>query len=254
MIFTYEFDWSVLGRPEYRGYLISGVGYTVLLAVTSTFTSLLLGTLLTAARLARTRWLTWPATAWVGFVRHVPGVFLMLFFYFVFPEILPESLGMALHGWDHYALLAGIIALTVDNGTYVSDILRNGVLAIPHGEREAARSCGLTPQQQWICCLLPLAVRIVLPPLANRTIHNFKNSSLCMVIGVTDLTWATQQIESLTFRGLEATFVATVFYVVLSLMLGWGAFQLERRFSAGKSSVGQVWRTSHTRVLEGVSL
>jgi polar amino acid transport system permease protein len=249
-------DWSVFAEQQFQDLLLAGVLHTLLIAMVSTVLSLILGTLLAVARLARAPWLVWPSTAWVTLARHIPGVFWVLFFYFAFPELLPEAWGMTLNRWVHFALLAGIIGLTVDNATYVSDIMRNGVLAIPRGEQEAAKCCGLTPWQQWTCCLLPVTFRIVMPPLANRTIHNFKNSSLCMVIGVPELTWATQQIESLTFRGIEATLAATVFYILVASVMGAWARRMEHatnRHWRGSSAVLQRERRllrEHSTILK----
>lgn len=242
MSLAYEFDWSVLAQPQFKELLLAGALYTVVIALVSTILSTILGTFIAAARLSNHFWLRLPANSWVALIRHIPGVFWVLFFYFAFPELLPVSWGEQLNGWAYFALCAGIVALTVDNSAYVSDIVRNGVMAIPREEREAATCCGLSTWQQWSCCLLPLTVRIVLPPLANRTIHNFKNSSLCMVIGVPELTWATQQIESLSFRGLETTLVASVFYIVIALGLGRWARQLEQRNSQGQRRSDSVWR------------
>jgi polar amino acid transport system permease protein len=239
---NYEFDWGILFRDEYASLLLMGIWYTLVIAGLSTFFSTLFGTLLAAARLAQNHWLNWPAETWVTLARHIPGVFWVLFFYFAFPELLPQSWTSALNRWEHFALLAGIVALTIDNATYVSDIVRTGVLAIPRGEREAAKCCGLNPWQEWICCLLPVTARIVTPPLANRTIHNFKNSSLCMVIGVPEMTWATQQIESLSFRGIEATLVATLFYVVLATLLGTLARRLEKQTNRHWRGAKRVWQ------------
>lgn len=238
----YEFDWSILARPELTALLIAGVGYTLVVAAVSTGVSLVLGTGLAIARVSGSGWLRWPAELWVNLARHIPGVFWVLFFYFAFPELLPETWGSALNGWAYFALAAGIVALSVDNATYVSDIVRTGALAIPRGEWEAARCCGLSPWQQWTCCLIPVTLRTVTPPLANRTIHNFKNSSLCMVIAVPELTWATQQIESLTFRGIEATLVATLFYVTVALALGVWARRLEGGGYRHWRGAGAVWR------------
>jgi polar amino acid transport system permease protein len=89
-------------------------------------------------------------------------------------------------------------------------------MAIPYGQREAAITLGLSRVQQWTQVLLPQVFRAALPPLGTRMVHNFKNTSLCMAISAPELTWATQQIESLTFRGIEATTIATVFYIVLA--------------------------------------
>lgn len=234
MALAYEFDWTVLARPEYRQLLVYGLGTTLLVAATSTLASLITGSLLAAARLSPHALTSTLATAWVSVARHVPGVFWVLFCYFALPELLPERVGAYLHGLPAYAVIAGVLALTIDNSTYVSDIVRTGVLGIPRGEREAAICCGLTRWQQWICCLLPLTVRAVTPPLANRVIHNVKNSSLCMVIGVQDLTWASQQIGSITFRTLESLAMATAVYILIGTGLGALARHVERRTQRGR--------------------
>jgi polar amino acid transport system permease protein len=143
-------------------------------------------------------------------------LFWLLFFFFVFPELLPYGLGDKLNAYVHYPVVAGIIGLTIDNSSYVSDILRSGRMAIPYGQREAAITLGLSRVQQWTQVLLPQVFRAALPPLGTRMVHNFKNTSLCMAISAPELTWATQQIESLTFRGIEATTIATAFYIALA--------------------------------------
>lgn len=226
---SWELDWAILARPAFGDLLLAGIAYTLIIAAVSSVLSLLLGTALAAARLSPRRGVAWPASAWVTLARHVPGVFWVLFFYFAFPELLPDDWSRVLNRWEHFALLAGIVALTIDNASYVSDIVRAGVLSVPRGEHEAAKCTGLTRWQQWSCCLLPVTLRIVTPPLANRMIHNFKNSSLCLVIGVPELTWATQQIESISFRGIEASLAATGFYVAVAGVMAYWARRIEAR-------------------------
>lgn len=196
--------------------IITGIKVTLILLVTTTVTSLCLGTVIAIMRISRIKVLRILGTLYVEIFRNVPGLFWILFFYFVFPELLPESWGYALNHYVHYPIVAGIIGLTVDNTSYVSDILRSGRLAIPHGQREAAISTGLSRVQQYFHVLLPQMFRVTLPPLGTRMVHNFKNTSLCMAITTPELTWATQNIESLTFRGIEATTIATVFYILLA--------------------------------------
>ena len=83
--------------------------------------------------------------------------------------------------------------------------------------------------QECVALLCPQAVRAMTPAIANRMIHNFKNTSLCAAIALPELTWATQQIESITFKGLEVTLVATVVYAVLSLSIAFGLSRLRPR-------------------------
>ncbi|NOZ67855.1 MAG: amino acid ABC transporter permease [Deferribacteres bacterium] len=180
----------------------------------TTLTSLLLGTALAVMRVSGVKMLRAIGTLYVEVCRNIPALFWILFFYFVFPDLLPSRWGQILNGYQHYPIAAGILGLTVDNSSFVSDILRSGKLAIPDSQKEAAASLGLNSLQQWGYVMLPQMYRAVLPPLGTRMIHNFKNTSLCMAISVKELTWATQNIESLTFRGIESTTIATVFYIV----------------------------------------
>jgi His/Glu/Gln/Arg/opine family amino acid ABC transporter permease subunit len=226
----YNFDWGIAFRHPYSDWLVTGIEITLLVAVVTSILSFFLGTLLAVMRQSRIWIFRMLASAYVGLVRNIPGLFWLLFFYFVFPEILPFGWGARLNACNCYPVVASIIALTVNNSAYVSDIVRAGLLAVPAGQREAAMSAGLSRSQQYISVLLPQAVRIMLPPLSTRMIHNFKNTSLCMAISAPELTWATQQIESLTFRGLEVTALATGFYCAVALTLGGVARMLEKHW------------------------
>ena len=196
--------------------LITGIKITLILLATTTVTSLILGTVIAIMRISRIKFLRATGTLYVEIFRNIPGLFWILFFYFIFPELLPVSIGDKLNTYEYYPVVAAILGLTVDNASYVSDILRSGRLAIPHGQREAAISAGLSRVQQYLHVLLPQMFRAALPPLGTRMVHNFKNTSLCMAITAPEITWATQQIESLTFRGIEATTIATIFYIILA--------------------------------------
>ncbi len=215
----------------------TGIKLTVLLLVTTTITSLVLGTILAIMRVSSIKVLRWLGTLYVEICRNIPGLFWVLFFYFVFPEMLPAEWTDKLNSYLYYPVLAGIMGLTVDNSSYVSDILRSGRLAIPHGQREAAISSGLGRVQQWIYVILPQMYRAALPPLGTRMVHNFKNTSLCMAISAPELTWATQQIESLTFRGIEATAVATGFYIFLAAIMVSIIIMLEKILRIDVSSI-----------------
>jgi polar amino acid transport system permease protein len=223
----YDFDWGIPFREPFLGWLLTGVKLTLIIAVVTAITSLLLGTVIAIMRTSRFKFLNIPAKVYVEIVRNIPGLFWLLFFYFMFPQLLPEPLSTTLNRYSSYSVVAGILGLTIDNSAYVSDIVRTGLLAIPRGQIEAAVSTGLNRFQQIRYIILPEAFRMILPPLGTRMIHNFKNSSLCMAIAAPELTWATQQVESITFRGLEVTLLATVFYVGLSLLMAFLLIRLE---------------------------
>lgn len=217
--------------------MITGVKITLILLAATTVTSLFLGTAIAIMRISRIKALRVIGTLYVEIFRNIPGLFWILFFYFVFPELLPSKWGDVLNNYYYYPIVAGITGLTVDNASYVSDILRSGRLAIPHGQREAAISTGLGRIQQYLHVLLPQMFRVTLPPLGTRMVHNFKNTSLCMAITAPELTWATQQIESLTFRGIEATMIATLFYIGLAGVMVTGIILLEKFLKIDVTSI-----------------
>ena len=220
--------------------MITGVKVTLLIAAVTTVTSLVLGTIIAVMRLSRFRVLRAVGRIYVEIFRNIPGLFWLLFFYFVFPELLPFGLGDRLNAYIHYPIVAGILGLTFDNSSYVSDIVRGGILAVPKGQIEAAVSTGLSARQQWMSVILPQTFRIILPPLGTRMIHNFKNTSLCMAIAAPELTWATQQVESITFRGLEVTTLATIFYICFSLFMAAIIIRLEKRLKIDMSSISRM--------------
>jgi polar amino acid transport system permease protein len=217
--------------------MVTGVKVTLILMVSTTITSLILGTIIAVFRVSTIKLLRWIGNVYVEVFRNIPGLFWILFFYFVFPELLPPAWGQKLNAYIHYPVIAGILGLTVDNASYVSDILRSGRLAIPHGQREAAISTGLSRMQQYTHVLLPQMYRVALPPLGTRMVHNFKNTSLCMAITAPELTWATQNIESLTFRGIEATTIATLFYIALAGLMIAVIILLEKYLKIDVSSI-----------------
>jgi polar amino acid transport system permease protein len=220
--------------------MITGVKFTILIAVVTSILSLMFGTLVAVMRNSQIKPLRFLGKMYVEIFRNIPGLFWLLFFYFVFPELLPFNLGEKLNAYIYYPIVASILGLTFDNTSYVSDILRSGLIGIPPGQREAGISTGLNRVQQYQHVLLPQTYRKVLPPLGTRMIHNFKNSSLCMAITAPELTWATQQIESITFRGLEATTIATLFYVFVALTMGGIIILLEKYYKIDVASITQV--------------
>ncbi len=233
----YEFDWGIPFKEPFLGWMINGVKFTLLIAAVTTVASLIIGTVVALMRNSRFRIFRIPATIYVEIVRNVSGLFWVLFFYYVVPHLLPFGLGDICNRYTHYGLIAGILGLTVDNSSYVSDIVSTGLMGIPRGRIEAAVSTGFNRFQQIRYIVLPDAFRMMLPPLTVRMINNFKNSSICMIVAVQELTWATQEVESITFRGIETTFVATAFYVVLALSIAAIMLRLERHLKIDIASV-----------------
>lgn len=168
------------------------------------------------------------AQAYIELFRNIPTLQWLLFFYFVFPQLLPESITVLLNNYKYYNFVASVLGISLSNAAYIAEILRGGIDAVPNGQLEAAHSLGLSKLDQWRFVIFPQAVRIILPPLMTRMMHNLKNTSLAMAVTVNEITWTTQQIESLTFRGVEVTIVATLFFIVLNALFAAMAFTIER--------------------------
>ncbi|HOO37678.1 MAG TPA: amino acid ABC transporter permease [Deltaproteobacteria bacterium] len=222
--FGYNFYWAVLYEvnPTYKeifGYwLLRGLQLTIEISLISTGIALVLGTIFGIARLSEFKPTYYLATGYVEFFRNTPLLVQLFFWYFAFPLALPETIRIFLNE-HNFEFWAATIGLGVYTGSFVAEIVRAGIQAIPHGHVEAAHSSGLSGTQMLRFVILPQAFRVIIPPLGSEFLNNMKNSSLAMTIGVAELCWQSQQIESFTFRGFEATSAASLIYLGLSLSI-----------------------------------
>jgi polar amino acid transport system permease protein len=222
--FGYDFYWAVLWEvnPTYKEifglWLLKGLALTIEISLISTGIALVMGTIFGIARLSRFKPTYAIATAYVEFFRNTPLLVQLFFWYFAFPMALPEGLRMFLNE-HNYEFWAATFGLGIYTGSFVAEVVRAGIQAIPHGHIEAALSSGLSGAQMLRHVILPQAFRIIMPPLGSEFLNNMKNSSLAMTIGVGELCWNSQQIQSFTFRGFEATSAASLIYLSVSLSI-----------------------------------
>jgi polar amino acid transport system permease protein len=123
---------------------------------------------------------------------------------------------------------AAVIGLSAFTGAYVAEVVRSGISSIPKTQLEAARSQGMNPAQVLGLVILPQAMIRIIPPLSVEFINVIKNSSIAMTIGLTELTFQTQEIEARTFRGFEAATAVTILYVALAFVIVALCHALER--------------------------
>ncbi len=147
------------------------------------------------------------------------------------PEILPKAIRLWINqGSTEFSF--ALIALSLNVSAYYYEDIRSGIKAIAATQVEAARSIGLTAIQTLVYAALPQAIRIGIPPIINRSLILFKDTSLAMVIGVTELTYETKKIENTTFKTFEIFLIATIIYLTIALLIaGFGAF-MSRRYPA----------------------
>lgn len=245
--FGYKFDWSVLFTVnetygEHYGLLmLKGVSWTVVLSLVSSVFALGLGVVVGLGRVSQFKPAYWLSTAYVEFFRNTPLLVQLMFWYFAFPRALPEAardwvfqLGFGfqdmLPGWLSWMLppwlaemnfgfefLTAMVGLSTYTGSFMAEVIRAGLQSIPKGLLEAAYSSGLTYTQVLGRIILPISFRAIIPPLGSEFLNNMKNSSLAMFVGITELAWCSQQVESMTFRGFEAATAASALYLTLSL-------------------------------------
>ncbi len=167
--------------------------------------------------------------AYVSYHRNVPTLIQLMMWYFAIPTLLPESVQMWINDFNAEFLFS-MFALGLCQAAYFSEDIRSGLRAIPDGQNEAARALGMGYMRAMRSVILPQGIRNALPALINHTVLLFKNTSLAMVIGVTELTYVTRDIENQTFRTFEAYAIGTAGYLAMSLLLmGLGAL-LGRHF------------------------
>jgi polar amino acid transport system permease protein len=198
----YKFEWAIL--LTYRHLLWQGLVMTAWISTLGTLLSLAVGTAIGLGRASHLRPVRWACGGFIEFFRNIPLIVQLFFWYFAV-------------GLD--ALPAAVIGLTAYTSAYVAEVVRSGVQSIPTTQTEAARAFGMTTYQMVRHVLGPQALLRIVPPLGIEFINVIKNSSIAMTIGVTELTFQTQQIEAQTFRGFEAATAITVLYVLLAFVV-----------------------------------
>ena len=227
---NYQFNWSVLWSGQSSVWLLQGLITTLQLSVLAWCLALVLGTIAGAFRTIPTGPLRWLSSSYIEFFRNVPLLVWMFFWYFAVPPLLPQ----AVQDWlfDHGAeFLAGMFALGVYHGARFSEVIRAGIQSIPPNQYESAVSTGLTVAQSYRLIVIPIALRLIIPPGTNESLNLLKNSSVALTIGVAELTFQTRQIETYTAKAIEALTAGTVIYLLLCLSLAFLASRLERRFA-----------------------
>jgi polar amino acid transport system permease protein len=133
-------------------------------------------------------------------------------------------------------LLAAILGLGLNEGAYLAEIIRAGILSVSTGQREAATSIGMTRAQSFRRIILPQAMRVIIPPTGNETIGMLKSTSLVSVIALSDLMYSAQSIYSRTFEVIPLLLTASIWYLVLTSLLSIGQAQIEAHFGRGASA------------------
>jgi len=227
---NYKFQWSVLWSGQSGSWLLQGVLMTLEISVLAWILAVALGILSGALRTVPFRPLRAAATFYVEFFRNVPLLVWMFFWYFGVPPLLPAGIQEWLfsHGAEFWA---GMFALGVYHGARFSEVMRSGIQAIPRTQFEAAQAMGFSTWQVYRLVILPVALRLIVPPATNESLNLLKNSSVALTISVAELTFQTRQIETYTAKAIEALTAGTLIYLGLCLSIATIMARIERRFA-----------------------
>ena len=239
---NYNWDWGILFRDPYLGWMISALGWTILISILAWIIAFSLGSILGIFRTSSKKSLRLIATCYVELFRNIPLLVQIFLWYFVFPELLTDDGSRWVkRDMPYPALTTAIISIGLYTASRVCEQVRSGINAVGEDQRQAGRAIGMTEVQVYKYVLLPNAYRIILPPLTSEFLTIFKNSSLALTIGVIELTAMTRQIEEYTFQGFEAFTAATIIYSLVTFTVMALMQQIDRRtalpgsFSKGAS-------------------
>jgi polar amino acid transport system permease protein len=227
---NYEFKWSVLWSGQSGAWLLQGLITTLEISALAWLLAIALGILSGALRTVALRPVRWAATFYVEFFRNVPLLVWMFFWYFGVPPLLPRPVQDWLfnHGAEFWA---GMFALGVYHGARMSEVIRSGIQSIPRTQFEASLAMGLTTFQVYRLVILPVALRLIVPPGTSESLNLLKNSSVALTISVAELTFQTRQIETYTARAIEALTAGTLIYLVLCVSIATIMARVERRYA-----------------------
>jgi glutamate/aspartate transport system permease protein len=212
-------DLSVDGTHNYWETLFNGLGWTLIVALTAWVIALVVGSIVGIMRTSPIGWAVKLGNAWVELFRNVPLLVQMFLWYFVIPELLPKALGDAIKQWPQANILAAIICLGLFTSARVAEQVRAGIQSLPRGQRMAGTALGLTLPQTYRYVLLPMAGRIILPPLTSEFLNIIKNSSIALVISVVELTGAARSMQENSFQVFEAFTAATIIYLLTNSVI-----------------------------------
>lgn len=223
----YNWNWAIFlshtpsGDDTYLGWLVLGLKWTVTLSLSAWIIALLLGSLVGVLRTVSNKWLSGIAAGYVEIFRNIPLLVQLFIWYFVLPELLPTAMGDAFKQMNPLLqqFIAAMVCLGFFTAARVAEQVRSGIGSLPRGQKDAGLSMGLTLAQTYRFVLLPVAFRIIVPPMTSEFLNVFKNSAVASTIGLIELSRQAQQLVDYTAQPYEAFIAVTVLYFVLNFAI-----------------------------------
>lgn len=223
-----SWDWQVFLNDDgsgrtYLQWMFTAWSWTLAVAACSWLVAMLVGALVGTLRtLANSPWLSRLATVWVELFRNIPLLVQIFLWYFVVPKIFP-----VMQQVPSFWLV--VFALGFFTSARIAEQVRAGVQALPRGQRDAGMAMGLTTVQTYRYVLLPMAFRIILPPLTSESMNVLKNSSVAFAVSIAELTMFAMQAQEETSRGVEVYLAVTGLYAISAFAVNRAMAFVERR-------------------------
>ena len=236
-----RFEWGIIRHYFTSSRVLQGLITTLELTVLCMAIGIAIGIVLAVMRLSPNPLVSGASWLYIWFFRGTPVLVQILFWGF-FAALYPKvSLGIPLGPqFVHFSansvitpFVAGMLALGLNEGAYMAEIVRAGIISVDEGQTEAAQSLGMTRLQTIRRIVLPQAMRVIVPPTGNETISMLKTTSLVSVIAVTELLYSVQLIYAVNYRTIPLLIVASIWYLIVTTVLSFWQYYLERYFARG---------------------
>ena len=231
---NYHWNWRIFWEPApdgtgtYLDMLLSGLLVTIEVAICAWIIALVTGSIVGVLRTLPSKAANWFGFCYVEFFRNMPLLVQLFLWFFVLPEILPRAWGLWLKQMPNAPFFTATIGLGLFMSARVAEQLRSGIGSLPRGQKLAATALGLTTAQAYRYVLLPMAFRIILPPLTSEFLSTIKNTSVAITIGLIELTAEARAMQEFSFQVFEAFTAATVLYLLINIVVVVGMRFVER--------------------------
>ncbi len=234
---SYAWHWEVFLQPAasgdatYLGWMLAGLEMTVALSLSAWIMALAFGALAGVLRTVPNRFLSGLAAVYVEVFRNIPLLVQLFIWYFVLPELLPPAWGNAFKQMNPVAqqFIAAVVCLGFFTSARVCEQVRSGIESLPRGQKNAGLALGLTLPQTYRHVMLPMAFRLIVPPLTSEFLNIFKNSAVASTIGLLELAAQGRQLVDYTAQPYESFIAVTLFYMLINVVVMTAMRKVERK-------------------------
>jgi glutamate/aspartate transport system permease protein len=222
---NYHWNWHIFFEPDptgagvYLDMLLSGLWVTIKVSLFAWIIALVTGSIVGVLRTLPSKTATWIGFLYVEFFRNMPLLVQLFLWFFVLPELLPNAAGLWLKQMPNAPFYTAAVGIGLFMSARVAVQLAAGIGSLPSGQKMAGTALGLTTLQVYRYVLLPMAFRIILPPLTSEFLNTVKNSAVAITIGLIELTGAARSMQEFSFQVFEAFSAATVMYLAINVVV-----------------------------------